>query len=62
MNESQSRCPKSSDTRLQSPEPRKTPGTQAPNVYDLQSLVSRITAENRHELLDFGPRRGEELL
>lgn len=62
MNESQSRRPKSPDARFQSPEPRKTPATKATSEYDLQTLISRITAKNRHELLNFGPRRGGELL
>jgi antitoxin MazE len=30
-------------------------------TYTLESLVSKITPENRHELVDFGSARGREV-
>ena len=30
--------------------------------YTLEELVARITPENRHELIDFGPPVGNEVL
>ncbi len=31
-------------------------------IYNLQELLSKVTPENRHELVDFGEPRGKELL
>lgn len=33
-----------------------------PRQYTLEELVKGITAENRHEEVDFGPRVGREIL
>jgi antitoxin MazE len=30
-------------------------------TYTLQELVGKITPENRHDLIDFGPPRGKEV-
>ena len=30
-------------------------------AYTLEELVSKITPENRHDLIDFGPPRGKEV-
>ena len=30
-------------------------------TYTLDELVSKITPENRHDLIDFGPPRGKEV-
>lgn len=34
----------------------------APRQYTLEELVKGITAENRHEEIDFGPPVGREIL
>ena len=35
---------------------------KARKKYDLKELLSRVTPENKHEIIDFGGSKGRELL